>query len=66
MDEDMYLDIQENPMLHSVDLLLGHHNSVFQQDNDPKHTAKCVKEWLADHEMQLILWSPSSLDFNAP
>lgn len=42
MDQEQYLDILEEPMLHSADVLFGRENWIFQQDNDPKHTAKRV------------------------
>lgn len=45
MDQEIYMDIREEPMLHSADLLFGRENWILQQDNDPKHTAKRVKEW---------------------
>jgi hypothetical protein len=45
MDQEAYLNILEEPMLQSADLHLGGENWHFQQDNDPKHTAKSVKEW---------------------
>lgn len=64
MDQDVYLDILEEPMLHSADLLLGRHNWWFQQDNDPKHTAKRVKEWLIDHQIPLMPWPSQSPDLN--
>uniref|UniRef100_A0AAQ4PT98 Transposase Tc1-like domain-containing protein n=1 Tax=Gasterosteus aculeatus aculeatus TaxID=481459 RepID=A0AAQ4PT98_GASAC len=46
MNAAMYRDILDENMLQSaLDLRLGR-RFIFQQDNDPKHTAKIPKEWL--------------------
>lgn len=37
---------------------------VFQQDGDPKHTSKIVKNWLSNQSFQLIKWPPQSPDLN--
>lgn len=64
MDQDVYLDILPEPMLHSADLLFGRDNWLFQQDNDPKHTARRVKEWFIDHETPVLPWPSQSPDLN--
>lgn len=64
MDKDIYLDILEEPMLHSADLLFGREIWLFQHDNDPKHTALCVKEWMVDNDVPLMPWPAQSLDLN--
>ena len=39
--------LDENPVQSTQDLRLGR-RLTFQQDNDPKHTAKIMQEWLRD------------------
>lgn len=37
---------------------------VFQQDGDPKQTAKIVKEWIGKQNFKLMEWSAQSTDPN--
>ena len=39
-------------------------NSALQQDNDPKHTAKTMQEWLWDKSLNVLEWPSQSLDLN--
>ena len=39
-------------------------NVIFQQDNDPKHTSKRVKEWMKDNNITLLDWPPQSPNLN--
>lgn len=37
---------------------------VFQQDNDPKHTARAIKLWLEENNVRLLEWPSQSPDLN--
>ena len=65
LTKEKYLDILEEPMLHSADLLFGRENWLLQQDNDPKHTAYVVRDWLLENEIPTLDWWPAqSPDLN--
>ena len=37
---------------------------TFQQDNDPKHKSKLVKQWFETSRIEVIKWSAQSPDLN--
>ncbi len=64
MNAAKYRDILDENLLQSAqDLRLGR-RFTFQQDNDPKHTAKITKEWLHNNSMTVLEWSNQSPDLN--
>uniref|UniRef100_A0A8R1E6I0 Uncharacterized protein n=1 Tax=Caenorhabditis japonica TaxID=281687 RepID=A0A8R1E6I0_CAEJA len=64
MDRYMYKDILEKEMLPSGRFQMGR-GSVFQQDNDPKHSSLFVKEdWFAQGRVNVMTWPNQSPDLN--
>ncbi|KAG2459621.1 TCB1 transposase, partial [Polypterus senegalus] len=64
MTAAMYRDIlNENLLQSALDLRLGR-RIIFQQDNDPKHTANISKEWLQDNSVNVLEWPSQSPDLN--
>ncbi len=64
MNAAKYRDILDENLLQSAqDLRLGL-RFTFQQDNDPKHTAKITKEWLHNNYVTVLEWPSQSPDLN--
>lgn len=66
LDQIQYREILEKFMIpKSKDLLPKKCRTwEFQHDNDPKHTAKSVKEFLAQKKVQVMEWPSQSPDLN--
>ncbi|KAL0190227.1 hypothetical protein M9458_012925, partial [Cirrhinus mrigala] len=63
MNAAKYRDILDENLLQSAqDLRLGR-RFTFQQDNDPKHTAKII-EWLHNNSVTVLEWPSRSPDLN--
>lgn len=58
------MDIMLNEMLPSALNLFADGNWVFQQDNDPKHTAIRTRNWFIEHQVPLSEWPAQSPDLN--
>ena len=63
MDRFRYREILRKNLLQSCQKL-GLENSVFQHDNDPKHTAEVIKDWLKQKKIETLNWPLFSLDMN--
>ncbi|GFX56978.1 transposable element Tcb2 transposase [Trichonephila clavipes] len=59
-----YRNILQNNLKESADNLGLGLNFIFQQDNDPKHTAFVVEEWLLYHCRNQLNILPQSPDLN--
>ncbi|GFW15417.1 transposable element Tcb2 transposase [Trichonephila clavipes] len=59
-----YLNILQDNLKESADKLGLGSNFIFQQDNDPKHTAFVAEEWLLYHCRNQLNTLPQSPDLN--
>ena len=69
MDKALYQSILEDELELSIDYMceqlnLSRHQVWFQQDNDPKHKAKSVTNFLKGQEYQVMDWPAQSPDLN--
>ncbi|CAF1457733.1 unnamed protein product [Rotaria sordida] len=64
MTGEMYKDILKDNLIQSATKLNLGNEMLFQHDNDPKHTARIVKNWLDNQGIKRLIWSPFSPDMN--
>jgi hypothetical protein len=65
MDQHVYREILESHMLNSLQYYnFNPKKVIFQHDNDPKHTAKSITEWLQDRDITVLTWPAQSPDLN--
>lgn len=65
MDQHLYKNILEDDLMETIQFYaLDPSKIVFQHDNDPKHKAKIVQEWLANQEFETMEWPAQSPDLN--
>ena len=64
MTGESYREILENNLLKSVDQLGMSHDWIFQHDNDPKHRAVIVANWLNRNGVERLYWPLFSPDLN--
>ncbi len=64
MNGAMYREILSENLLPSARALKMKRGWVFQHDNDPKHTARAMKEWLRKKHFKVLEWPSQSLDLN--
>ncbi|KAK3571603.1 hypothetical protein QTP86_015338 [Hemibagrus guttatus] len=65
MKKEQYIKILNNNIIRQSAEKLGlGHQWTFQHENDPKHTAKVVKKWLADKNINVLQWPSQSPDLN--
>lgn len=63
LDQFKYRTILEQSMLPHARANMPH-GWKFQQDNDPKHTAKSVQAWFRRHQVRVLEWPSQSADLN--
>ena len=65
MDGDLYLQILKDKLQRTLEYYgLNPPDIIFQQDNDPKHTCRLVKNWLEEQESRAMVWPAQSPDLN--
>ena len=64
MDSKMYKQILIHQLIPNANELFKDKSWVFQQDNDPKHTANNVKNYLKNKKLVVLSWPAQSPDLN--
>lgn len=64
LDQHQYRQILIKHMIPSAKALFGGTKWTFQHDNDPKHTAKSVKNYLSNKKINVLTWPAQSPDLN--
>ena len=64
MEQVQYRNILNEAMLPSAEICFGTEAWIFQQDNDPKHTANATKAWFVDNSAPVMEWPSQSPDLN--
>ena len=64
MNGAKYRKILKENLLQSAKDLRLRRRFPFQQDNDPKHTAKVTLEWLQNKNVKVLEWPSQSQDLN--
>ena len=64
MRKEDYIRILDENVKESAEKLQLGHNWKYQQDSDPKHTAKVVNKWFKDNNVNVLEWPSQSPDLH--
>lgn len=65
MDAPLYVSILSDELLETMEYYgMEKGETIFQQDNDPKHKSRLATQWLEDNELTVLQWSAQSPDLN--
>jgi len=65
LDAELYCQILEQDLMETINYYgMEKTSTIFQQDNDPKHTSKKAMKCLNDLNMAVLEWPPQSPDLN--
>ena len=64
MNKEIFLQLLIDNLETSRKRIRLYRDFWFQQDNDPKHTAKIIKKWFEDNNIKVLPWPPQSPDLN--
>ena len=64
LNSKSYIEIPENYLVPSLDLMEEKEFAIFQQDNAPCHKAKIVNEFFAENDINTMKWPANSPDLN--
>ena len=66
MDQHQYRSLLEETMLPAAETIFANRRWIFQHDNDPKHIARSMKQWIDDQEYQRLWWPAQLPDLINP
>lgn len=65
LNAELYRSILSDEYLKTLEWYdLSKTQTIFQHDNDPKHTATSTKTWLQENEISVLKWPSQSPDLN--
>ena len=64
LDGNGYINILENALVPTRDMLAMPRGWIFQQDNATCHTSRLVKQWFKDEHITVMTWPAQSPDIN--
>ena len=65
LDAELYSNILKEELMQTLEYYnLDINSTIFQQDNDPKHTSNLAKQTLKDLKLKVMEWPSQSPDLN--